>query len=72
MDYLNLDQLAAEKPVDGISRSGAVKPKRTGTRQVPADKPRSDSGKPAGKKGGVPRRAPARGKYIDEYARAPF
>jgi hypothetical protein len=72
MDYITIDYLAAEDVVDGITRSGAIKPKRTGTKQVPQDKPKTDSRKPGGKKTVVPRRAPSRGKYIDEYARAPY
>lgn len=72
MDYLTIDYLAAEDVVDGISRGGAVKPQRTGTKQVPQENPKAGTRKPGSKKTVVPRRAPARGKYIDEYARAPF
>ncbi len=72
MDHISIVYLAVTEPVDGIGKGGAVKPKRTGTKQVPQDKPKADSHKPGGKKSVVPRRAPSRGKYIDEYARAPF
>ena len=69
MDYIVIDYLAAEDTVDGITRGMPIKPKRTGTKQVPQDKPKTDSRKPGSKKAVVPRRAPSRGKYIDEYAR---
>lgn len=69
MDHIAIDYLAAADPVDGVGRGGAIKPKRTGTKEVPQDKPKTDSHKPGSKKAVVPRRAPTRGKYIDEYAR---
>ncbi len=69
MNHIRIDHLAAEDTVEGITRGLPVKPKRTGTKQVPQDKPKTDSRKPGGKKTVVPRRAPSRGKYIDEYAR---
>lgn len=71
MNYIIIDYLAAEDVVDGISRGGAVKPQRNGTgpKQVPQEKPKAGSSKPDRKKAVVPRRAPSRGKYIDEYAR---
>jgi hypothetical protein len=72
MDYIKIAYFAAEEPVAGVSRGAPVKPKRTGTKSVPQDKPKNDGRKPVGKKTVVPRRAPSRGKYIDEYARAPF
>lgn len=68
MDYIRIDYLAVEDTVGGVDRSGAVKPKRTGIKQVPQEKSKTDGRKPAGKKTVVPRRAPSRGKYIDEYA----
>jgi hypothetical protein len=67
-----IEYLAAEDVVDGISRGVPVKPQRTGTKQVPQEKPKSGARKPASKKTVVPRRAPSRGKYIDEYARPAF
>jgi hypothetical protein len=71
---MTIDYLAAEEVVDGITRGVPVKPQRSGTgaKQVPQEKPKSGSRKPGSKKAVVPRRAPARGKYIDEYARAPI
>lgn len=69
MDHITIDYLAAAGTVDGIGKGSAIKPKRTGTKQVPQEKPKTDSRKPGNKKTVVPRRAPARGKYIDEYAR---
>ena len=72
MENITIDYLAATDQVDGIGRGSAIKPKRTGTKQVPQEKPKSDIRKPGSKKTVVPRRAPSRGKYIDEYARAPI
>jgi hypothetical protein len=72
MDYIRIDYLAAGDTVDGIGRGSAIKPKRTGTKQVPKEKPKTDSRKPGGTKTVVQRRAPSRGKYIDEYARPAF
>jgi hypothetical protein len=71
MNHKAIEYLAAADPVDGIGKPGAIQPKRTGIKQVPQEKPKTGSGKPGGKKAVVPRRAPSRGKYIDEYARAP-
>ncbi len=60
----------AGKPraVDGISRTPAVKPQRNRAKpEAPkAGKPETDEAD--SKKTVVPRRAPTRGKYIDEYA----
>jgi hypothetical protein len=72
MDYTTIKYLAAEDAVDGISRGGAVKPQRTGTKPAPQEKSKTGTRKPGGKKTVVPPRAPSRGKYIDEYARPPF
>lgn len=72
MDHIEIFYRAAEKTVDGIGRGSAIKPKRSGSKPVSKEKPKTDGRKPAGKKTVVPRRAPSRGKYIDEYARAPF
>lgn len=69
MDYFTTDYLTAEDSIDGIGRGSAIKPKRTGTKQTPKEKPKTDIRKPGSKKAVVPRRAPSRGKYIDEYAR---
>ena len=67
MNYTITDHLAAEDAVDGITRGSAIKPQRKNPKQAPEDKPAA-ARKPAGKKGVVQRRAPSRGKYIDEYA----
>lgn len=68
MNNTTTKYLAAEDTVEGISRGGAVKPQRDGLKKVPQEKPKTGTRKPAGKKGVVQRRAPSRGKYIDEYA----
>lgn len=68
MNYITIENLAADDAVDGITKGGAVKPERNGLKQVPQEKPKSGTRKPGAKKGVVPRRAPSRGKYIDEYA----
>ncbi|HYP67595.1 MAG TPA: hypothetical protein VEP67_05010 [Thiobacillaceae bacterium] len=59
----------AEEPIGGIVSTGSIKPGEPRSRQQPAaDKPRS--GRPGNrKKPSTPRKAPARGRYIDEYAR---
>lgn len=69
MDYIRINCYMAEDTVEGVTRSAPVKPKRTGTKPPLQDKPKTDSRKPGSKKTVVPRRAPSRGKYIDEYAR---
>ncbi len=61
------EQFAAENTVDGITRGGAIKPQRKNPKQLPENKPEAGR-KPGSKKGVVQRRAPSRGKYIDEYA----
>lgn len=71
MNHIRIGYLAAEDTVEGITSGQPIKPKRTGTKQVPKDKPKTDTRKPGGKKTVVPRRVPSRGKYIDEYAKAP-
>jgi hypothetical protein len=59
----------AEEPVGGIPGTGAIKPGQHRSRQQPAaEKPRS-SRTGNRKKPATPRKAPARGRYIDEYAR---
>jgi hypothetical protein len=59
----------AEEPVGGIVGTGSIKPGEQRSRRQPAaDKPRS--GRPSNRKTPTtPRKAPARGRYIDEYAR---
>ncbi len=68
MKYITINYPAAEDTVEGITKGVPVKPNRTGTKQVPQDKPKTDSRKQGGKKTVVPHRTPSRGKYIDEYA----
>ena len=69
----NNEYLTADEPVNGIAGGAPVRPQR--------DRPQPQAGweeklqgekKPERKKGGVTRRAPARGRYIDEYARPQF
>lgn len=67
MNYTITENLAAEDTVEGISRGGAIKPQRKSPKQLPEEKPAAGR-KPGSKKGVVQRRAPSRGKYIDEYA----
>ncbi len=64
---------ARKDTVDGVSGGAAIKPQRNRLKpelpkpEFPRDgKP--DAAKPERKKTVVQRRAPARGKYIDEYA----
>lgn len=63
--------LAARKDtVDGVLGGAAVKPQRNRLKpELPKpDVAKPDAVKPGRKKSVVQRRAPARGKYIDEYA----
>lgn len=69
---MTINYLTAEDAIEGIRRGVPVKPQRTGTKPVPQEKPKAGTSKPGGKKAVVPRRAPSRGKYIDEYARPAF
>ena len=55
--------------VDGISRTSAVKPQRNRAKPEPTEADKPDADPPTRRKTVVPRRTPARGKYIDEYAR---
>lgn len=71
MNHIKINYFAAEDVVDGIGKGVPVKPQRNGPKQVPQEKPKPGARKPGGKKAVVPRRAPSRGKYIDEYARPP-
>jgi hypothetical protein len=59
---------AAKSTVDGVSGGAAVKPQRSRLKpELPKDD-KPGAGKPERKKSVVQRRAPSRGKYIDEYA----
>jgi hypothetical protein len=61
--------LLAEEPVGGIVGTGSVKPGQPRSRKQPGAE-KSRAGRPNNrKKPGTPRKAPARGRYIDEYAR---
>jgi hypothetical protein len=67
LDWISLE--LAEEPVGGIVGTGGIKPGQPrSNRQPAAEKPRAsrvgNRNKPA-----TPRTAPARGRYIDEYAR---
>lgn len=62
--------IAARKDtVDGVSGGAAVKPQRNRLKPELPKNGKPDAAKPERKKTVVQRRAPARGKYIDEYAR---
>lgn len=59
----------AKNTVDGVSGGAAVKPQRNRLKpELPKDD-KPGAGKSERKKSVVQRRAPSRGKYIDEYAR---
>lgn len=67
---MKIDMLLAETPIDGISVSTAIRPGRSRTRA----KEKVDGKvkpEPADKKSPSSRKAPARGRYVDEYARPP-
>lgn len=61
---------ARKDTVDGVLGGAAVKPQRNRLKpELPKPEfPKPDAAKPGRKKSVVQRRAPARGKYIDEYA----
>ena len=59
---------AAERPVDGIQPTPPVRPGRA--RITPPAKRKEK--KPGDTARPQARKAPARGRYVDEYARAPF
>ncbi len=59
---------AAERPVDGIQPTPPVRPGRA--RITPPAKRKEK--KPGDTTRPQARKAPARGRYVDEYARAPF
>lgn len=65
---MKIEKLLAEIPVDGVGVSTAIRPGRSRTRT----KEKVD-GKikplPADKKPPSSRKAPSRGRYVDEYAR---
>ena len=66
---MNIDLLLAETPIDSIGVSTAIRPGRNRTRakeKVDGKKP-----EPADKKMPASRKAPSRGRYVDEYARPP-
>lgn len=67
---MKIDMLLAEIPIDGIGVSTAIRPGRSRTRA----KEKVD-GKikpaPVDKKSPSTRKAPSRGRYVDEYARPP-
>jgi len=67
---MNIDLLLAETPIDGIGVSTAIRPGRNRTRA----KEKVDGKikpEPVDKKSPASRKAPSRGRYVDEYARPP-
>lgn len=60
--------LLVETPIDGIGVSTAIRPSRhrTRTKEKVDGKVKPDS---TNKKSPSPRKAPSRGRYVDEYAR---
>jgi hypothetical protein len=59
----------AEEPLGGIVGTGSVKPGQPRSRKQPTAE-KSRAGRPnSRKKPATPHKAPARGRYIDEYAR---
>lgn len=59
---------ARKETVDGIAGGAAIKPQR-GRPKPGATRSKPEAGKTPEPKTILPRRAPSRGKYIDEYAR---
>jgi len=66
-----IDMLFAETPIDGIGVSTAIRPGRSRTRakEKVDGKVKPEPG--ADKKSPSSRKAPSRGRYVDEYARSP-
>lgn len=62
--------LLAETPIDGIGVSTAIRPERNRSR-VKEKVDGKVKPAPADKKSPSSRKAPARGRYVDEYARPP-
>ena len=61
----------AESPVDGVGESTPVRPGRSRTRAKEKMEERVKNGPGAEKKSPPARKAPSRGRYVDEYARPP-
>jgi hypothetical protein len=73
MDKNNDFSLATDEPVVGIVGGTAIRPQRNRSRPQDAWEEGARTGKkPERKKTNGQRRAPSRGRYIDEYARPAF
>lgn len=73
MDKNNDFSFATDEPVVGIIGGTAIRPSRNRPRpQESWEEGGRASKKPERKKTNGPRRAPSRGRYIDEYARPAF
>lgn len=67
-----IDMLFAEKkPVDGIGVSTAIRPGRSRTRTKEKLDDKAKTVPDADKKSPSSRKAPSRGRYVDEYAQPP-
>ncbi|MGA9991197.1 MAG: hypothetical protein WBP86_02560 [Thiobacillaceae bacterium] len=66
-DWISLQ--FAEEPVGGIIGTGGIKPGQRRSHQQPAAEKSRSSRTGNREKPATPRKAPARGRYIDEYAR---
>ena len=61
----------AESPIDGVGESTSVRPGRSRTRAKEKIEEKVKNGPGADKKSPPSRKAPSRGRYVDEYARPP-
>lgn len=64
-----IEMLFAEAPIEGIGVSTPVRPGRSRTRSK--EKVDEKSRNVPGEKKSPPRKAPTRGRYVDEYASPP-
>ncbi len=65
----NKQSFTADEPISSVVGGAPVRPQRNRPQPQAGWGEKQDEKKPERKKSGVTRRAPARGRYIDEYAR---
>ena len=68
---MKIDMRFAEMPIDNVGATTPVRPGRTRTRTKEKMEEKVKGVPDAKKKAPPTRKAPSRGRYVDEYARAP-
>ncbi len=68
---MKVDMRFAEMPIDSVGATTPVRPGRTRTRTKEKMEEKVKGVPDAKKKAPPTRKAPSRGRYVDEYARAP-